>query len=106
MNALGDLLDRERRLPPQPGGQGYLLGIPLRAASQVAFVPPQPPQFLPLDPLGLGMGRLAPHLARVMPSSKSWSPSGLHKAKTECYLRAGFCVANFLVIVNLLELPS
>ena len=65
MDPLGDLLDRQRRLLPQPGGQGHLLGIPLGAAGQVALVPPQPPQFLPHDPFGLGLGGLAPQFARV-----------------------------------------
>ena len=66
MDPLGDLLDRQRRLLPQPGGQGHLLGIPLGAAGQVALVPPQPPQFLPHDPFALSLGGLAPQLARVM----------------------------------------
>ncbi len=66
MNPWGDLLDRQRRLSPQPCGHGHLLGIPLAAAGQVALVPPQPPQFLAHDPLGLGLGGIAPQLARVM----------------------------------------
>ena len=66
MNPLGDLLDRQRRLAPQPSGQGHLLGVPLGAAGQVALVPTQPPQFLAHDPFGLGLGGLAPQFARVM----------------------------------------
>ncbi|MGO9202523.1 MAG: hypothetical protein ACLQM8_18530 [Limisphaerales bacterium] len=57
MQALGDLLDRERCLPPQPRRDAQLERVALATRRQVGLAPTKAAELLADDALGLCFGR-------------------------------------------------